>query len=173
MISYNEQVCGQVLYELDVSYEIVKSSKEILNSSDELSEFLSSPTFDKKDKYRIVDKLFPKEITSFLKVMTDIGMSRCLDEIFDAYENIRFDRLDVVRGELTGANEISDEFKEKFALSLKARYNASDVILKTSIDPSLMGGYTLKIGDIVYDNSVKGALEALSRKLTGNIPQKF
>ena len=41
-------------------------------------------------------------------------------------------------------------------------------VLETQVDPALLGGLVVKVGDWVYDASVRTRLENLKKQLTGN-----
>ena len=70
------------------------------------------------------------------------------------------------------SNEVKDlsdvsslkEQKEKISSGLKKRYG-DNVSFTTKIDPSLIGGFSTKIGDEVIDFSIKGKIEKLKNKI--------
>ena len=73
MIFYPEEVCGRVLFELSPKAESVKASRELFESCDELKDALASPAVEIKEKEKVIDRLFPEDMRSFLKVMCQWG----------------------------------------------------------------------------------------------------
>ena len=58
---------GKVLFELGISEDAVETAKQLYLQSEELRKVLNSPIVTRAQKHRIIDKLFPQEMHSFLK----------------------------------------------------------------------------------------------------------
>lgn len=71
----------------------------------------------------------------------------------------------VVLAEVTSAKELEDEQKQRIVEKVKGMTDANDVELKTSIDPSLIGGVIIKVGSKVIDASLRGQLRRISVSL--------
>ncbi len=81
-----------------------------------------------------------------------------------------FDRLaDLAAGRVqarvSSAAPLSDAQRERLRAALAAR-TGSDVRLEVELDPGLLGGVVAKVGDLVYDGSLKTQLEQLRANLT-------
>ena len=62
---------GQVLFELGIKKESLQKAQDMLHENEELLSALENPTITKKEKENVVEKLFPDDIKSFLKVVCD------------------------------------------------------------------------------------------------------
>ena len=62
---------AEVLYQLKVPEEAIGETKRLWEVSEELPEVLSNPAVSKEQKHGIIDRIFPKEMRSFLKVLVD------------------------------------------------------------------------------------------------------
>ena len=49
------------------------------------------------------------------------------------------------------------------------KFGAANVELDIAVQPDLLGGFILRCGDCEYDRSVKGKLDKLQQKLTGEV----
>ena len=67
--------------------------------------------------------------------------------------------------EVTSAQELTDEQKNNIVNKVKGIVEANDVELKTSVDPSLIGGVIIKVGSKVIDASLRGQLRRISVSL--------
>jgi F-type H+-transporting ATPase subunit delta len=70
-----------------------------------------------------------------------------------------------IQVQATVAKELDAEAKAKLIDSLKKVFN-KDIRLTTKVDPNILGGLIVRVGDTVLDGSVDGQLAAL-RKTVG------
>lgn len=165
LVMYGHQVCAKALFEQNVSYETVKAAEDIFAQDPQLSQVLSSPQFDVSEKAAVIDRIFPKEICAFLKVMAEFGHMADIDCVFAAYEDLRAEKNKILKAELFCAEPVSVETKEKFRETLKKKYGVNDVLLEVTEDSSLIGGYALMVNGTLFDKSVKGTIKALQDRL--------
>lgn len=71
-----------------------------------------------------------------------------------------------VTAEVTSAHALSASQSKALAAKLKARVG-SDVAITSKVDPSLLGGLTVKIGSTMIDNSIKTRLNSLAQAMKG------
>jgi F-type H+-transporting ATPase subunit delta len=71
-----------------------------------------------------------------------------------------------VTAEVTSAHVLSAAQMNALSAKLKARVG-SDVAIQTKVDPSLLGGLTVKIGSQMIDNSIKTRLNTLANAMKG------
>jgi len=142
----------------------------VLEASSELREVLLRP-------------LYPvAERTAVLQAIADrIGASPLLHKFFGLLIHHRriveleavlqeFDRLaDLAAGRVqarvASAAPLSEPQRERLRAALAAR-TGSEVRLEVEVDPGLLGGIVAKVGDLVYDGSLKTQLAQLRANLT-------
>ena len=61
--------------------------------------------------------------------------------------------------------KLTAELREK-VLGQVAKVHNGDVELQEQVDPNILGGYILKMGDQMVDASIKRQLRSLGRELT-------
>lgn len=71
-----------------------------------------------------------------------------------------------VTAEVTSAHALSAAQMKALSAKLKARVG-SDVAIQTKVDPSILGGLTVKIGSQMIDNSIKTRLNTLANAMKG------
>lgn len=155
---------GRVLYELGISKEAIEESRTLAGSR-ELMEALGSPVVSKKAKHNIVDRIFPKEMHNFVKLLSDYGSVSYIEEIFDAYDAYVNERNGIITASLVCVTPPSQEQKERIEQFLMGEYGKSKVKLDISTDESLIGGFILKTEDNEYDWSLKGRISQLTGHL--------
>ena len=76
---------GTVLFELGVGKETVEEMKRIFSLTGVLPRVLDCPVVSGREKHRLIEQLFPKEVWNFLKEMCDHGNVSEMDDVFKAY----------------------------------------------------------------------------------------
>jgi F-type H+-transporting ATPase subunit delta len=165
MITQQSKNYAKILVSLQIKEEIVVKSKEILLNSNVLMEALENPAISKKEKETVIDQIFDKEITSFLKVLTNNKLIATFAEIMDAYEELLLEQKNILKAKLTYTVKLDEEQLEEIKTMLCQKYNKSGVYLEMEEDPSLIGGFVLYTGNTEYDKSIKGALSELQNTL--------
>lgn len=114
---------------------------------------------------RLADMLGLSQISrNFLYILIDKRRAAALPVILDSFESLLDERLGFSRAEITSAAELTEAQRASLTARL-TQLTGRQVRLKFSIDPQLIGGVVARVGSTVYDGSVKGQLEALSKRL--------
>lgn len=103
--------------------------------------------------------------SNFLRLLAENRRLTALPDIAGRYEQLRAqaeNTLDVV---LTSASAVDDGQQSRIAASLKQRLGR-EIRISIKLDPSLIGGARLQIGDRVIDGSVRTGLDKLATALS-------
>jgi F-type H+-transporting ATPase subunit delta len=140
----------------------------VINTSNDMKLLLASPVVKLDTKKILFEKIFKSKISSdslnFIKFVAEKGRENLLQDIIIKFLNLRDKQLDIVNVEVQTAYEFSDEERKKFREKLEE-------ILKKKVksrfvtDKSIIGGFTAKVGDTVFDASLKHQLELLKNQL--------
>jgi F-type H+-transporting ATPase subunit delta len=91
---------------------------------------------------------------------------RTLERVLDEFLGFAAQRRSRLVARVTSAVPLTDEQESALAAAL-AREFGREVRLQTIVDPSLVGGLTVRVGDEVIDASVARQLDTAHRRLTG------
>ncbi len=122
----------------------------------------SSLPFDERES-ALVDALpndAPPEFVNLLKLMMQNEDLDILREMSGALTQVSSSAKQPTRVGVVSAFELTDEQKEEMRQSLTKQYG-SELIFTFDVDPSLMGGLRVRIGDKLIDTSVSSRLAAL------------
>ena len=120
----------------------------------------------KKEKENVVDKLFSDDLKSFLKIVCDNDDIDCFDEAVEYYNELKRKTDKIIKAEFDYVTMPKDEQLERIKQYLMKQYQADKVELTLKEEKDLIGGFVLKVGDHVYDNSLSGKMRKLQQKLT-------
>jgi F-type H+-transporting ATPase subunit delta len=147
--------------------EDMQSLERVMNESKELVHFLKSPVIKKEKKRRILTELFGKQMhaltMSFIDLLAAKGREDILAEIGSQFFALRDERLGIVGVEIQAADQLSKDQHEKIQKQFEG-ITRKKVRLAFSIDKQLKGGFLAKVGDTVFDGTVKRQLELLRKR---------
>ncbi|MFL5403543.1 MAG: ATP synthase F1 subunit delta [Gemmatimonadales bacterium] len=128
---------------------------------------LMSPRVPKSEKARILGDAMqgaPREFVLFLQALVRRGRHRILRDIAREYLALLDQKLQRVRAGVTLARAPND--KQKRAIQeLLSRRLEKQVIAAFSVDPEILGGAIVRVGDRVLDGSVRRRMTKLRRQL--------
>ena len=111
---------------------------------------------------------YPKASAALKNFISQLAQQERLALLPEVYEHFRRHKTRAqkqVDAYVTSAYPLTDTQRALFQTRLAASLNA-EVVLHESVDPSLLAGATIKIGDKVVDDSMRGKLKQLKTQLT-------
>lgn len=138
----------------------------------ELREVFANPSIPLDSKLKVLNSIaeragMAKQVRNFLSVLLQNDRMDAVGSIVAEYRRQINLRLRIGEAEITSVRELSAE--EKLQIEAKATSLTGMRVQATyKQDPSLLGGIVLRIGDTVYDGSVRGSLETLREKLVAD-----
>ena len=137
--------------------------------SAELRNFLASPAVTGKEKHAVVEKLSArlgasKILRNFLFIIVDRRRMHMLPGIIAAFQEVIRQRQGIAEAEISSAVELKTSQKTEFKKTLE-RLTGKRVEPTYSLDPALLGGAVVRIGDTIYDGSLRNRLNGLRARL--------
>jgi F-type H+-transporting ATPase subunit delta len=143
-----------------------------LADSKELRVFLKSPVVKPDNKKSLLNEIFGKKISSeslsFLIFIIEKNRENILFEIFKELITLVDKKNGISKARITSSVEINEELRGKIIGNF-ARMTDKKISASFSVDPGLVGGFIVKIDDMVYDASVKHQLNLLRKKFAEEI----
>jgi F-type H+-transporting ATPase subunit delta len=100
-----------------------------------------------------------------LLLVSDRGRMNQLSHIVEAFQALAEARSGRVRAEVVTATELPAAYFEQLQKSLE-RVTGKTVTVAKRVDPSILGGVVARIGDHVFDGSLKNRLDELKHELS-------
>tara|TARA_R110002049_G_scaffold2750_2_gene21743 strand:- start:622504 stop:623124 length:621 start_codon:yes stop_codon:yes gene_type:complete len=153
---------------------------EYIAGSSQLSSAFSSPRISGDEKIRVIDRVFGDEfhpvLIKFLKVMANRDRLGYVGAVRKAAESIHDDMMGRVLALVKTAVPLDDNLRQQITQRLGQTMN-KEVRLQESVDPDLIGGMVIRVGDKVFDSSVANRLNTLARRtrdgFSAQLLQKF
>jgi len=137
--------------------------------SAELRTFLSNPTVPREAKHGVIEKLVARLGTSkilrnFLLVVVDNQRTQQLPQMIETFQGVIRQGQGVAEAVVESAKELNATQKTQLLRTLE-HMTGKKIQAKYSLDPALLGGAVVRIGDTVYDGSLKNRLNQMRTHL--------
>ncbi|MBC7074569.1 MAG: F0F1 ATP synthase subunit delta [Syntrophomonadaceae bacterium] len=150
-------------YQQELEYVV-----QVIDEVENLKEYFGHLLIPAKEKKEVVRKIFAERISqttlNFLLLIIDKRRESYIGLIAEEYKLLADEARNITKAELVSAQEISDEEIKSLSEALSAT-TGKTVQLKPTVDPSLLGGVKIRIGDQIIDGTVTKKLEILKEKL--------
>ncbi|QEG24396.1 ATP synthase F1 subunit delta [Mariniblastus fucicola] len=149
---------------------MVEELGEVVGVFNELPKFrlaMESPRIDAADKTSMLDKAFKGKcsdgLLNFLKMVAQRDRFDCLNSIHSSTVKAHDEMAGRVKATLTTASEIETSVQDSVAKKLSGILG-KEVTLVCVVDPDIVGGMVVRVGDTVYDGSVVNQLQQVRAK---------
>ena len=161
-IALEQGAAGPVLQQLSDFTAAYSSFAELRN-------FFESPAATKQQKRGVAERISAllgasKIVRNFLFVVIDHQRTTGLPEILETFQNVLRERQGIARTEVFSAAALSDTQKKEITQMLE-RVTGKKIEAKFSLDASLIGGVRVRVGDTIYDGSLRNRLDGLRERL--------
>ncbi len=136
--------------------------RQLIDSSKDFSAFIENPTIPPETADQTVVALFEKKAHAvslrFLRFLVTKGRLNELRGICDAFEQHICEDLGILKVKITAAHELSDTQLTVMKEKLSTRYS-KQIDAAVKVDPSLIGGFIIQVGDYIQDFSIVTKLD--------------
>lgn len=170
-------VYGDALFELaletdriDEFTEEVNSILDVLCQNEELSKMMSHPKIVKEEKIEVIENIFKgritDEIVGLMVMVIEKDHFKDMEEIFTYYLNRVMEYKNIGIAYVKTPMELTDTQKSDVEKKLLETTDYVSFNMNYEVDPDLIGGMVIRIGDRVIDSSVKTKIYELSKELS-------
>ena len=144
--------------------ELEAIDDEVLSLDPRLRQIFASVLIAAEEKISMLDRLFEGKVSTttlnLLKVMARHKRLNLLRDVAKVSRKIWQDRSGRIPVELETANGL-DAGLEKEILAAFGDVLGADPIVTQRVNPDLIAGFVIRVGDRVYDGSIRSRLEAM------------
>ena len=139
--------------------------------NEELSRTLAAPRVSFEQKQRLIRQGLGSSVgplaLNLMFLLTNRNLIHILPRIADRYQEMLDAHRGIERAEVVSAVPLNDVQREQVT-DMLSQISGNDVRLTTRIDPEILGGMVIRVGDQVMDGSARSRLEGMRRELTRN-----
>jgi F-type H+-transporting ATPase subunit delta len=142
-----------------------------LTESEDLRVLCASPVIKPKIKESLMEQIFAKSISDislkFIQLVIRHRREHNLKEILERYVSLYLVEKGIVTATITTSIVLDNTLKSEFTTMVKG-LTKKEVELEEKVDPDIIGGYILRVGDLEMNASLSGKLNRLKTEFNDN-----
>jgi F-type H+-transporting ATPase subunit delta len=161
-IGLEEQAVGQIYDDLHAVHAAIGELDP------ELRAFFNMPQLRREDKRRILKLAFEdkvgRPVLGLLLLLVQMRREPLLDNVVEEFDHYRDQHEGRVQASVTTARKMDPDLAEALRAALEQRTRKT-VVLNERVDPEVLGGIRVSLGDSVLDGTVRRGLQDMRRRL--------
>lgn len=164
---------AKALFELAAQQQVVstvgdqlKLIVQTLDRDQEILKFLSLPSIEPKKKIAVLTAAFGDQISALVLNTLELLISRrrqdVIADVYAAYTKISGDALGQAHATVYTAKSLSEAELAEVAVQF-GQVTGKKILAEQIVEPALLGGVQVRIGDRLYDGSLSGKLDRLQK----------
>jgi len=145
---------------------------QTLTVSSDLRSVLRSPVVKTEDKQKVMLEVFSgasKETMDLLGLLASNKRVGLLGQVAQAYIDLYRKAQGIQTANVVLAAPLTADLEKQIVAKAKAMTGGSTIELTTEIDPSIIGGFILRVGDLQYNASIANQFQKIKREFRKSI----
>ena len=167
---------GEALFELaaeeqklDLLLEEAKAVRDVLRENADFGKLMNHPKIPREDKVKVAETVFKGrvsgEMTGFLVLVIEKDRAEELDAILTYFIDRVKEEKHIGVAFVTTAVALEEATQTKIKERLLETTGYKEMEMHYSVDPAIIGGMIVRIGDRVIDTSITTKLNGLKKQL--------
>ena len=156
--------------------EVQSLADDVLARIPMLEQMLRSSLVSQEQKESLLDRVFgprtSETVLIFLKVLARHGRLELVRPIARVLKKLYSQHLGLVEVEIRVASPLDEQLRQEIQSGLRQRLGREPV-LRVSIDPSLIAGLVMRVGDRVFDGSLANQFELARRAMIARAVERI
>lgn len=145
--------------------------KDVFNQTPELSNVLLHPKVSQADKAKIIKSSFSSYVSdsviNMLLLVIERGRGDIILSVIEKFKVLAYDEQGKAEAKVYSVKPLSDEDKDVISKQFAKKIGKDTLMIENIVDDKLIGGLKIRIGDRIFDGTVKGRLDRMQRQLIG------
>ncbi|HLS20059.1 MAG TPA: F0F1 ATP synthase subunit delta [Bacillota bacterium] len=153
---------------LDTFVEQFRLMKDILTEHEQLFTILKHPQVSVNKKQTMVQEIFKdfhKYVIHTIQLLVARQRIDLAPAIVDHMNELVNDAKGIAEATVYSVRPLTDEEQDVLAKKFAKQLHKNSVTFNNIVDPEILGGLRIRIGNTIYDGSVRGKLSRLERTI--------
>jgi F-type H+-transporting ATPase subunit delta len=166
---------AQAVFEIAVDHDELEQWLDDLSmlansvGSSQFLDFMSAPRVPASTKLEVIREALGDSVNrlalNLISMLATRNLAHILPDIADQYQELVDSHRGIERAEVVSAVPLTDAQHQQ-TVALLEGLSGREVRLSTRVEPALIGGMVMRIGDRVVDGSTRSRLQAMRRGLS-------
>lgn len=153
-------------------FEDMQVVRDTIEGSKELRSMLHSPIVKPVDKKEALLSIFSSQsdkIKELIKVLVTNQRTESLGDVAASYVHLYNEAQGVKVAKVTTAVPLTSDLEAQVLSKVKEITDGSSVSIENIVDPEIIGGFILRVGDLQYNASIANQFGNLKREFSKSI----
>ena len=150
-------------------YELLKPMSQGIKGLDNVKRVMLNPMIASEEKGKVMMQVIGarpgSSLDKFILLVIKNNRTELLRKIALSYVNLYREEHGIAKVEITTATPLPQEKIDDIVAKIKQKLGNLTFEIVQDVDPDLIGGFTVKVGDMLLNASVKNELNQLRLKL--------
>ncbi|MFA1822706.1 F0F1 ATP synthase subunit delta [Virgibacillus oceani] len=145
-----------------------RTVREIFETNTNLITFLKHPRVHNAKKKQFLDEVFQSlsaDVVNTIKLLAERHRSEMIPSIIDHFIQLVNDAKGIAVATVYSVRKLDDAEKSELESSFAKRFDKNALHFENEVDPSMLGGIKIRLGNTIYDGSVSGKLQRIERNI--------
>ena len=172
-----KKIYGTALYEAGLSsgnlsrlYEDVRFVQQCFRENPGLMSLLLHPRITREEKLETLSSVFSDRVSTemmgLFSVVTEKDRQAELQGILETFLELTKEHLQIGICEVSTPNELNQAEKDRIEKKILSTTSYRSLEMHYHVEPELLGGMVIRLGDTVVDSSIRTKLQKMQRELT-------
>jgi F-type H+-transporting ATPase subunit delta len=155
---------------IDTVEEELRVVKEVFFVNEDLKAVLQSPKVSREKKKAILSTAFASVnplVLNTLMLLVDRHRENEIIDVANEFSELANEERGIESANVYSVRPLTDEERTALSVSFAKRIGKKSLQIENIVESDLLGGIKIRIGNRIFDGSLRGKLERLERTLLG------
>src|SRR5690625_2737253 len=142
--------------------------QEVFHKNEQVYTFLKHPRVNHEQKKQFVDDVFQglqADVINTIKLLVERHRIEITPTIVDHFNQMVNDAKGIAEAKVYSVRKLSDSEQQALSVSFAKRFEKKGMKIDNIVDPTLLGGLKIRIGNTIFDGSVSSKLSRIERNI--------
>ncbi|MFZ3578582.1 F0F1 ATP synthase subunit delta [Virgibacillus sp. DJP39] len=160
-VGTDKSTIDQLDKEMNVLQQVFKQNSNLLP-------FLTNPRVENAKKKQFLTEVFKgisTDLLNTMKLLVERSRVELMPFVVDHFIHMSNDAKGISDATVYSVHALSEDDLKKLSKTFAKRFGKKSINLENKIDPSIIGGIKLRMGNSIYDGSISGKLKRIERSI--------
>lgn len=155
---------------IDTVEEELRVVKEVFFGNEDLRAVLESPKISREKKKEILSSAFASVnplVLNTLMLLVDRHRENEIMDVASEFSELANEERGIEAANVYSVRPLTDEERNALSVSFAKKIGKKSLQIENFVESDLLGGIKVRIGNRIFDGSLRGKLDRLERTLLG------
>src|SRR5690625_4618436 len=146
----------------------LRTVQEVFQKNEKLATILNHQRINKDEKMKIVDDAYNSlnnEVVNLIKLLVERNIIESIVSVIEHFNHLYNEENGIAQATVYSVRPLTESETSDLEASFKKQFDKSSIRINNVVDPSVIGGVKIRVGNTIYDGSISGKLNRIKHNL--------